>query len=193
MISFYTFVCEKTFVPSMSNKGEWAIISTDPDKKEFSNELISIVRNAYNKTPYGSFVKSIKDVLPSDWLSIDFDNEPDIDATIFYREARSTETWDGYKIQGIGHDGDRSAIDKLLKKLFTLLNKDGWWVEASDALEHILYKNNIQYINEEDLLQKIFNDSNLKLIGDRGKYERYLPGGKKIVESVFGSPILRSI
>lgn len=190
MISFYHFFVERAFVPTVApSKGVWKIISANSDKLEFSPELISLVQQAYSKTPEGSFVNTTRDVLPSDWNSIDLDSDEDIDATIFYRSARPQESWTGQKIQGIGHDGNRNSIDQILNKLVTLLKgNDQWWIEASDALEHVLYKKNANYIEDVSILQHIFSDPNLNLIGDRGKYNRQLSENKFIQESVFGMP-----
>ena len=47
-----------------------------------------------------------------------------------------------------------SFINLILKKLSNLLNQKGVWVEASDALEHILYKMGVPYIEDEDLIEK---------------------------------------
>lgn len=171
------------------------ILSEIPKKKwtnveplKYADDLIDIVQKAYRKAPEGSFIRSKSDLKGSDWHSIDIDDRPDIDATIFYRKSRSGEPWKGNKIQGIGHDGSREAIDKVLGRLETLLRKKGNWVEASDALEHILYKMGVPYIKDEEEARKVFPKSNLKMTGDRGKYVRELDNGKKIKETIFGNP-----
>jgi hypothetical protein len=91
------------------------------------------------------------------------------------------------KIQGIGHDGSREAINILLNRLKKLLNKNGTWTEASEAMEHILYKLGVPYVKDESLAQKIFPKTNLKFLGDRGKYIRDV-GSKKVKETIFGKP-----
>lgn len=168
-------------------KNKWEKVESD----EYSNELISLVQNAYKKAAEGSFINTKKDTIEPDWLSIDFDEHPDLDATIFYRKARENETWGGIKIQGIGHDGSKEAIQIMLKKLKTLLNKKGVWIEASDAVEHILYKMDAPYVDNEKLAQKIFPGKNLKFLNDKGKYSRSVGENKKIKESIFGKPTLK--
>lgn len=160
----------------------------DVEPMKYADDLISIVQKAYQKAPEGSFIRSKRDLHGSDWHSIDIDDQPDIDATIFYRNSRSGETWKGKKIQGIGHDGSRRAIDVVLSRLKKLLKQRGVWVEASDALEHVLYKSGISYIDDEETARKVFPNSDLTMIGDRGKYIRTLPSGKKIKETIFGNP-----
>ena len=68
-------------------KGIW--VNVDPTK--YSDDLISIVQTAYNKTPEGSFINTKRDLVEPDWNSIDIDPDPDIDGTIFHRAPRSNE------------------------------------------------------------------------------------------------------
>lgn len=171
-------------------KNKWIDID---NKSQYSDELIDLVQTAYKKSSEGSFINTKKDIIPSEWLSIDFDENPDIDATIFYRKSRPNETWSGKKIQGIGHDGTREAINIVLNKLNKLLNQNGNWVEASEALEHILYKLGVPYIKNEKKAKNIFPNSNLKMTGDKGKYERTLENGKKIKETIFGKPQVKTL
>ena len=170
-------------------KNKWVFAVSSADKSELSGELIDLVQGAYAKTTDGSFVNSLKDVLPSDWVLIDWDEDPEQDAAIFYRKSRSSEPWKGNKIQGIGHDGQRKSKDKVIKKHVTLLKKKGWWVEASDAMRHILLKSGVRVENDVEFLKKLFNDPDLKMI-DKNTYERKLEGGRKITETVFGNPKL---
>ena len=164
-------------------KNKWMDVPTD----EYGGDLVRIVQTAYKKAPMGSFINTKSDLVGSDWHSIDIDSDPDIDATIFYRKARGGESWSGYKIQGIGHDGSRKAIDKVLKKLKSQLGKRGWWIEASDAIEHIMYKLGVRYIEDEVEAQKVFPNTDLKMTGNRGQYTRKA-GSKTVRETIFGYP-----
>lgn len=140
------------FIFETIEKNNW--VETPTPGQEYDEELIDLVQTAYEKTPEGSFVNTKKDLIEPDWVSIDFDDEPDLDATIFYRSSRAQESWVGKKIQGIGHDGSREAINMVLTKLKGLLTQNGYWVEASDALQHILYKLQAPYVNSEEYAQK---------------------------------------
>jgi hypothetical protein len=182
-LKFEQFIVEKNLP-----KKKWVELDKPT---EFSDNLIDIVKKAYAKTPKGSFINKKSDVDQSDWISIDFDENPDIDATIFYRLPRKNENWKGKKIQGIGHDGTREAIDILLNRLKTLLTQSGFWVEASDALQKVLYKMNVPYIDNELEALKIFPNSNLKFIGDKGKYKRELGNNEIVQETIFGKPIIK--
>jgi len=170
-------------------KNKWEFIMSNSDKNEVGDELVGLVKNAYSNTPQGSFVNSIKDVIPSDWHIIDHDKDPDIDVTVFYREPRANENWTGHKIQGIGHDGARKSKKKAIKKVEELLNKQGYWIEASDALRATLTKMNVPLVKDVKILRKLFNDPNLTKM-DPVTYSRKLRNNKVIIESVFGKPTL---
>jgi hypothetical protein len=167
-------------------KGKW-VKPIIPIRGE---ELIDLVQRAYKRTPNGSFVNSMGDVKKSKWLSKDFHKGDELDVTIFYRNSRSGEVWKGNKIQGIGHDGSSEGKKRVLVKVNELLKKRGWWIEASDKLEEVLYGMGIPYIKDEEKLRKIYGDDNLKMLGDRGRYERTIGGGKIIRETTFGYPII---
>lgn len=168
-------------------KNQWELVISNGDKEELGTDLVSLVRQAYSNTPQGSFVNSIKDVIPSDWNVIDWDQDPDVDATVFYRSNRGGENWQGYKIQGLGHDGTRTSKDKALNKIQQLLRKPGVWLESSDAMRAVLKKLNVPAVTDERLLQRLFNDPNLRMI-DTDTYERILPTGQKVTETIFGNP-----
>jgi len=175
-------------------KNFWNLLLTTAAKTQMSASLISNVQTAYSKTTDGSFVNDLKDVLGSTWMALDWDKDPDPDSVLFFRQARPTEPWTGFKIQGIGHDGQRTSIDKVMEKLKKQLQIRKWWIEASDAMEHILYKDTmVQVITDEKKLQQIFKDPKLKLINDhvkKGRYKRSI-GGHMITETTFGLPELR--
>ena len=175
---------EANFNPDIvPNKNVWYQL----DNKEVlivSDNIIDLIKTAYSSTKFGSFVTSKSDLTKSIfWKSIDNDTDPHADAIIFGRKSPN-----GIKIQGIGHDGDKNSKDDIIKKLVSILKTPGYWIEASDALEHTLYKNNIPYVSSEKVGQSIFPNTNLKMIGDKGKYERTLENGTKIRETIFGRP-----
>jgi hypothetical protein len=172
-------------------KNEWVIDISNDVKSEVGDELVDLVKTAYSNTPQGSFVNSIKDVVPSDWDIIDFDDDPDVDSCVFYREPRSNENWSGYKIQGIGHDGSRASKDKAISKVTELLDMDGWWIESSDAMRAVLKKLNAPTVTDVDVLQQLFNDPNLKMV-DADTYTRKLHNGQTLRETVFGNPVIQN-
>jgi hypothetical protein len=172
------------------SKKTWELIMSNSDKEEVGHELVDLVKTAYSTTPKGSLVNSLKDVIPSDWNVIDWDQDPDIDSCVFYRHNRPNETWLGYKIQGVGHDGTRTSKDYAINKVKELLDKNGVWIESSDAMRHVLKKLNTVPVTDEAFLQKLFNDDQLRMI-DQDTYRRRLQDGTVIEETVFGKPTLK--
>jgi hypothetical protein len=170
-------------------KNSWVVLLTSDAKEEAGTELIDLVQRAYSATSQGSFVNSIRDVIPSDWSVIDFDDDPDIDGCVFYRYPRSGELWQGQKIQGIGHDGTTLSKQKTIQKTVELLSKPGYWIESSDAMRAVLKKLNVPAVTNVDILKKLFRDPTLKMISD-DTYIRILPTGRTITETVFGNPVV---
>ena len=170
-------------------KDQWELLISTADKEEVGDELVGLVQNAYATTPEGSFVNSLKDVIPSDWQVIDWDGDTSINATVFYRVPRGNENWVGYKIQGLGHDGQRQSKDRAIKKMIQMLETRGYWLEGSDAMRAVLKKFNVPAVQNEQFLQRLFGDSQLRMI-DQDTYQRRL-SNRVITESVFGKPILR--
>lgn len=170
-------------------KNQWVADISNDAKEEVGGNLIDLVQTAYSATPLGSFVNSIKDVVPSDWNIIDFDADPDIDSCVFYRGPRAGESWKGQKIQGIGHDGTPASKRKAVDKVKELLALPGWWIESSDAMRAVLKKLNVPVVTDETVLKTLFNDPNLKML-DSDTYARVLPNGQSVSETVFGRPIV---
>lgn len=138
---------------------------------------------AYKHTTLGSFVKSVGDVNNSEWMVMDYDENPDVDIAIFYRKPRVDEKWVGFKIQGIGHDGTREAKDKLMKKVVGLLNGKNFWIEASDSMAKSLEKMGAYKEKSEDVLRGLF--PTIKKVDTDGSYIRHI-SGKDSEESVYG-------
>lgn len=171
-------------------KNSWELLISTEDKQEAGEDLVNLVQTAYTNTPQGSFINSLKDVIPSDWNVIDWDKDPDVDACVFYRKNRSNESWTGYKIQGLGHDGTRTSKDKAIAKIQSMLAKPSVWLESSDAMRAVLKKLNVPTVTDLKTLQALFNDPHLEMF-DEDTYDRRLPDGKVIRETVFGNPTLK--
>jgi len=181
----------KKILEELKPQNAWLEINPE----EYSDELIDIVKKAYEKAPMGSFIKSKSDLAGSDWKAINLSKDENINATVFYRDARSDEPFKNKKIRGIGHDGSSESINIVLNKLKEMLSSGEYWVEASDALEHILYKLGVPYVRSEITARRTFPGRKLTFIkkkqdeGDRysGRYTR-MEGGRKITETIFGKP-----
>jgi len=171
-------------------KNRWALIVSDPEKHEWADNLIDLVDNAYRATSLGSFVQNASQVAASDWVALDWDPQPDLDCTVFYRKARPNESWTGYKIQGIGHDGKQESKQKVIQRVKALLGKPGTWIESSDAMARTLGKLGMKPVTDEETLNTLFPGSNLKMLDQNGNYERDA-GNTRIREQVFGNPVTK--
>lgn len=172
-------------------KNRWEDIDDAEDKKHYGDELTKLVKTAYGKSSLGSFVNSQKDVDISDWLVLDWDKDPEIDATIFYRLPRSSEKWTGFKIQGTGHDGSAGSKEAIFDKLVKQLSEPKWWIEASGHLRKVLLKKNCRVVTDIEVIRKLFNNNSIEL-DKSGAYTRPLSNGSHTEqESVFGKPVLK--
>lgn len=162
----------------------WVFL-TDEEINQFAEALIKLVEKAYQNTELGSFIKTIVDVKSSSWLVLM--NENKIVSTIFFRKPRPKEVWSGYKIQGIGHDGDIVSKKHLLNKLTNLLNSEGWWIEVSGKLMECLKLHLAPYTNQQTILT-IFQS--VSKFNYDGSYFRKINNSIK-KETIFGRIILK--
>jgi len=171
-------------------KNKWSLIISDADKDAWGKELIELVNNAYMHTSLGSFVQDLYAVKNSEWSALDWDNDPDIDCTVFFRGPRANETWKGYKVQGLGHDGNPESKQKVIDKLVASLSRNGVWVESSDALAKTLAKRGAVPVTDEKLCRAIFPGTNLKMLDkNTGLYQRRA-GDRVINEIIYGKPVV---
>jgi len=209
MKSFKQFLIENE-EPELS-LGKWEIITSTERRRKYAENLFNLVQTSYKNTPLGSFIKTVDDVINgiknetdptkqtsiSDWQVINLDSNPgDIEATVFYRKNRSNETWVGNKIQGIGHDGkihNRIPSSKYaVEKIVELINEEGWWIEVSDALKHVLFKyynGQFPIISDIDFLRDLYDDPTLEMV-DKATYTRNIDG-RRIQETTIGKPVLK--
>ena len=170
-------------------KNQWEFHISNAAKHEVSDDLINLVQTAYAGTAQGSFINNLSNLLPSDWAVLDFDSDPDVDSAVFYRGPRANETWTGFKIQGLGHDGTRPSKEHALSKMISMLNQPGWWIESSGALLKVLSKRGCPVVRDPSVLQALFPNTGLKMV-DHATYTRRLPEGGSVTETVFGNPAL---
>ena len=171
------------FVPDIVKKSKTWYMLSKKDVLTISGDVIDLIQTAYKNTK-GYHVNNKKDIDRSVfWDVIDVDGEFDADTVIFGRKSPF-----GIKIQGIGHDGEQKSKKVVIAKIVKLLNTTGYWIEASDALENVLYKSGTNYIKSEKVVQSVFPNSELKMTGNKGQYTRKLESGKTITETIFGKP-----
>jgi hypothetical protein len=174
----------KQFLESKFSPNTWVHLLPN-DKEEYHKDLIDLVDKAYGHTTLGSFVKSLLDVKGSDWEVLSQDAENIKDA-IFFRKPRSSESWVGHKIQGIGHDNTSEGKKIVLSKLVDQLAVPGWWIEASDPLASALLRRGVQPVTDEKVLKRLF--PSIEKVKEDGSYIRQVNGGRSAEEFVFGHP-----
>ena len=172
-------------------KNTWQLVVNDTDKTELGPDLVNLVQTAYSSTIKGSFVNSIKDVLPSDWLVVDWDDDPGVDIAIFYRKQRANESWIGNKIQGIGHDGKPESKSRAIAKVNQLVTQSGWWIESSSAMRLAMMRMSAPPCTDENILRGLFPDSFIRMV-DKKTYVRKIDG-MVMQETVFGHPVLKNV
>lgn len=169
----------------------WHLLVSSHDKTHWGDELIQLVQSAYKYTDLGSFVNTLNDVQRSDWLVLDLDQDNRQDCAVFYRTNRSSETWVGNKIQGIGHNRLPDSKKYAVSKVANLLTKDGWWIESNAVGKSVGSVSGAAPLTDKSLLQQLFPNTELRMINNNGAYERKLPTGKLIQEIVYGRPRLK--
>ena len=81
---------------------KWINITSPADKEINCDKIIHLVGQAYTKTKMGSFIKTKQDVLMNNWYLL-VDNDDNLSGVVGYRAARANESWQGYKINCMGH------------------------------------------------------------------------------------------
>lgn len=185
MIKLKNILTESRIESLLKRKGEWILLSSSGEAMEIYQTLIDLVKNAYENTKLGTFLKYRSDIGKSQyWEIVNVDDDPEPDVCVFGRNPGSNEKWSGIKLQGLGHDGQRISKHSAVEKMVSLLNKGGFWIEASDVVESILRKKGVRICKEEEV-SKAFPNGIDKYNSD-GSYLRTLPDGKQIQETSFG-------
>jgi len=127
---------------------------TDSEKDELKQTLFDLIQTAYASIGGHLKFKSPSDIKDPDlkyWRMADVDNDPEIDIVYFGKKTPF-----GVKHTGIGHDGDRPNIKKLLIKKTSELKTSGNYVELSGgAFDSFVGKGNVPIIDDEEMVRKI--------------------------------------
>ena len=176
-------------------KGKYVEPTAD-DVDELKKDLFTLLSNAY--APIGGHLKyktpdSIKDPNLKYWRVADIDADPEIDVIYFGKKTPY-----GVKHTGMGHDGDRDNIKKLLIKKSATLKEKGNYVEVSGAaFDSFVGKGGVPIIDDEELVRKVLGDKRSKETTWHGKhpntttkgngwYSRSI-GGKTVVKTMIGN------
>ncbi len=139
-----------------------------------------------------TYAKQGMDLSADDWREMqkkykatalkDVDNDKEPDAFIIYKPTK----W-GNKIALLGTSNKSQAKSDLVKKLFELVRKKGWFIEASMKMEEILSSNNAPVIDNEKMIRDVVGDDKKPEFEKDGYYTRFLSkAGKRIRKRMYG-------
>lgn len=177
-------------------KGDWVdlskpklepLVKSDPPTKENLFDLVSLAYRNQLKEPHAG-LKSPDDVFGGKydfWEAINIDLYPDADAVLFGKRKL------GIKLAGLGHDGKQLSKRILIQELAKLLNKNGYWIEASGRVAEIFLKLGVNIISDQEKIKKIFPNADFAQHFDDGSYIRTgHKSGKLSRNYIFGHPLI---
>ncbi len=178
---------DDTFSSVFKKKNKWIEWINRGDLARIKKELFVLINGAYGSIGGHVGITNISKILDPKytyWEAVDDDDDPQSDAVIFGKKTRG-----GIKIGGFGHDGTSKSKSDLMNTQTKLLNKGGYWIEASGRVAEIMYGKGISYVKDPKIVQKLFPGSKIEWLNDKGRYTRDLGGRRKTdVETVFGKP-----
>ena len=176
-----------TFQDLYISKNKWIQMLKRGDRRSIVNALYVLIDNSYGPLGGHPSVRNIDDIFNSKvtyWEAADIDIDPDADTVIFGKKVKS-----GMKIAGMGHDGLKGARKELIEKMVLMLQKPGYWIEASGRLAEILYGKSVPYLDMEEDVEKVIGA--VEWLDSKGEYIREVQSGLKNTETIFGRPLLR--
>ena len=109
--------------------------------------------------------------------------DPYPDAFLVYKEGVS-----GRKIALMGSDGRDLSKTVLKDKLVSLLNKDGYYIEASHGVARAIKKRGVNPIDDKNVVKNVLDSKEITWLGD-GKYSRYIKEiDTHVTKELFGKP-----
>jgi len=149
--------------------------------KDVEYDILDLIQNAYGPIGGHPNYKTISDLAGSDYIIVDLDDDPDIDAVTVTKKRSG-----GTKHVGIGHDGTSLSKRAAVSQTIRDLGKQGVYIEASGKMADILMKANVSQVTDEDTIRKALRGKEIKMYDD-GSYDRNL-GGKIYRKLMFGKP-----
>lgn len=175
-------------------KNKFVKVNNKKDLQVISKQIYDLINNAYSKIGGHLKIRSPKDVLDPSlnyWVVADTDSDPDIDAVYFGKDQGKN-----IKHTGIGHDGEKSTIKKVLTQKTKELKKSGHYIEVSGgAFKAFVMIGNVPTIDDEMVVKRLLKGKNITWYGKHPKknlpgdgwYGRTI-GGKEIIKIIAGVP-----
>ena len=165
-------------------KGEWEPIPSS-ELKDFEDEIFDLISTAY--APIGGHpnYNSPSDVSGkeggAEYVAIDLDNDPDIDAVTVSKIRPA-----GRKFVATGHDSTPKAKSRVVNHKAELLKSPGHYIEASGKVQDILLAKGVEPITDEETVRKILQGKDIEWLGN-GEYKRSI-GGQTHIKMLLGKP-----
>ena len=161
-------------------KNTWFPLLPD-ELEDVENDILDLIQNAYGPIGGHPNYKTVGDLAGSDYVIVDLDDDPDIDAVTVTKQRSG-----GTKHVGMGHDGSSPSKRAALGQTIRDLDKQGVYIEASGKMADILMKVNVTQVTDEDTIRKALRGKEIKMYDD-GSYDRNL-GGNIYRKLMFGKP-----
>ena len=165
-------------------KNEWAYLNDD-EKKEFADEIFSLIDNAYAPIGGNPNYQSPSDVFgdegDADYMVIDLDDDDDLDAVKVSKMKPS-----GVKSAALGHDGSQPAKSAAVNITALMLKEPGHYIEVSGKLKDILSSKGVPLVTDMETIERVMKGKSIEM-NDDGTYQRYI-GGEKHTKTLMGNP-----
>lgn len=163
-------------------KKKWEVLSLSDLDEETRHRLWDMYVDTYQSI--GLHIEDVNKLTSKykvSWL-IDIDSDPQIDAFIIYKETKF-----GNKLALMGSDGKKENKSYLIKKMFALLKKKGWFIEASHKVADMILSNKIKVIDDMETVKAIIGEKVFVEELADGEYKRKLTGLGVVKKRMFGS------
>jgi hypothetical protein len=160
---------EVNFNSKFKIKNKFVQLSKE-DLADLSNEIITLINNAYKNIGGHFELKEPNDLLNTDltyWIGNDSDQDPYSDSVIGGKETKF-----GTKLTTMGQDGQMQSKADVLQKLRNLLSTKGFYIECDSF---ILSRLGLPPITDEETIKNVIGKNNIVFNSD-GSYERIING-----------------
>ena len=177
-------------------KGQWVEVGDEKEKEELKQNFYDLIANAYKEIGGHHDFSNPDDVLDPSltfWKAADTDPDPEADVLDFGKKTKY-----GIKHTGLGHDGEKSNIKKLLKAKSEELKQLGHYAEVSGkAFDSYVGQGKVDVVDDEQIVRKILAKYDIEWHGvhptdssksGSGWYTRVSGSGKKFTKTLVGMP-----
>jgi len=155
-------------------------------KEAFAEEIFDLINTAYTPIGGNPNYKSPDNVVGSEgdsnYVVIDLDDDPDIDAVSVSKTKPA-----GIKYVATGHDGTSKAKSRMINHKATNLKMPGYYIEVSGKIKDILLAKGVPVVDDAEVIKRVLKGKDIELFDD-GSYKRDI-GGEKHVKVLLGNPL----